>query len=268
MATMPVNRKHHFHAESTVLHADLKHPLHQEIKPQAFVKLSEGGGYLSEHSQDFRVEGVVSYEKAYTHVAGHRSSKTKGGWITLVTSAVENLNILDVVTADRVVAQISTNHPDEGYIPGVTFLGTRFENLRIAGEPVTAKLNINILGPKPANDGLYLEDSAFLKQAGLTSPPPGVGDEWKKHIEARKAGKETPKPNAAVNCSLATGVTAGPWKTSGNMIDVPDFGKVFLAELKVECETFHLTMIRLDMGCLAAGIMTVGGEITNGHTYP
>ena len=75
MATMPVKRQHHFHAESTVLHADLKHPLHQEIKPQAFVKLDERGGYLSEHGQDFRVEGVVSYKKAYTHVAGHQSPK-------------------------------------------------------------------------------------------------------------------------------------------------------------------------------------------------
>ncbi len=268
MATMPVKRDHHFHAESTVLHADLKHPLHQEIKPQAFVKLSEGGGYLSEHSQDFRIEGVASYKKAYTHVAGHRSQKPEGGWITLVTSAVERLNVLDVVTADRVVAQISTNHPDDGYIPSVTFLGTRFENLRIAGEPVTATLNINILGQKLAGDGLYLEDPAFLKLAGLASPPTGVGDQWKKHIAARKAGEDMPKPGAAVNCSLATGVTAGPWKTSGNVIDVPDFGKIFLAELKVECDTFHLTMIRLDMGCIASGIMAVGGEIVNGTTKP
>ena len=267
MATMP-DRKHHFHAESTALHADLKHPLHQEIKPQGFVKLNEGGGYLSEHAQDYRVEGVVSYKKAYTHVAGHRSSKPEGGWITLVTSAVENLNVLDVVTADRVVAQMSTHHHNDGYIPGITFLGTRFENLRIAGEPVTAKLNINILGPKPANDGIYLENPAFLKQAGLTSPPAGVVDEWKKHIEARKARKETPKPAAAVNCSLATGVTAGPWKVSGNMIDVPEFGQIFLAELKVECDTFHLTMLRLEMGCLAAGRMVSGDGIVNGTTKP
>ena len=268
MATMPVKRQHHFHAESTVLHADLKHPLHQEIKPQAFVKLDERGGYLSEHGQDFRVEGVVSYKKAYTHVAGHQSPKPDHGWVTLVTSAVERLNILDVVTADRVVAQISTEHPLDGYIPSVTFLGTRFENLRIAGEPVTAKLNINILGPKPANDSLYLEDPAFLRQAGLTSPPPGVGAEWKKHIDARKLGKDIPKPAAAVSCSLATGVTAGPWKVSGNMIDVPDFGKIFLAELRVECETFHLTMLRLEMGCLAAGRIVSGDGITNGHTAP
>lgn len=268
MATMPVKREHHFHAESTVLHADLKHPLHQEIKPQNFVKLPKGGGYLSEHARDYRVENVVSYKSAHTHVAGHRSTKDDGGWITLVTSTIEQLNVLEVVTADRVVAQISTDHPREGYIPSVTFLGTRFENLRIAGEPVNAKLNLNILGPKPDGDKPYLTDPAFLKQAGLTAPPPNVAEEWERHIAARKAGKETPKPSAAVDCSLATGVTAGPWKTSGNMIEVPHFGKIFLAELKVECETFHLTMIHLEMGCLAAGSMRVGGSITNGSTAP
>ena len=265
---MPVKREHHFHAEATVLNAKLQHPLTGEIKPQNFIKLARDGGYLSEHAKDYRADGVVSFKSAHTHVAGHRGTKEGGGWITLVTSTIEQLNVLEVVTADRVVAQISTDHPLAGYIPSVTFLGTRFENLRIAGEPVNVKLNLNILGPKPAGDRPYLEDLAFLKQAGLTAPPPNVSAEWDKHIAARKVGQETSKPSASVDCSLATGVTAGPWKTSGNMIEVPNFGKIFLAELKVECETFHLTMIRLEMGCIAAGSMTMATNITNGKTVP
>lgn len=264
---MATQRVHHFHAETTALRARLDHPITQELKPQAFVKLSKEGGYLSEHSQDYRVEGVVAYKSAYTHVAGHKSPKPGHGWVTLVTAAIEHLNVLDVVTADRVVGQIATEHPVEGYVPSVTFLGTRFENLRIAGDPVEAKLDLQICGPKPDGDKLYLEDPGFLKRAGSKGNFPGLREQWQQYIKDNDQGK-APKPHASVECSLVSDLKAGPWKTSGNRIDVPEFGKIFLAELRVDCDTFHLSMIRLEMGCLASGMMTMCAPIVNGSTYP
>ena len=57
------------------------------------------------------------------------------GWATLTTVVVDDLNVLEVLTADRVVGQIITDYPLEGYVPAVSFLGTRFDNLRIAGHP-------------------------------------------------------------------------------------------------------------------------------------
>ena len=69
--------------------------------------------------------------------------------MTLSTSVVENLNILNVVTADRVVAQVSTEHPREGYIPTITFLGSQFVNLRLAGQLVEVELDWDILANYP-----------------------------------------------------------------------------------------------------------------------
>ncbi len=159
-------RTHRYHAEATVLHGDLYHPLVQEIKPQTNVKLAEGGGYLSEHAEPYRLEGVISFEKAYTQVAGNPDSKPGHGWSTLATSVVEKLNILEVVTADRVVGQIATDHPLEGYVPTVHFLGTRFENLRIAGHPVNIDIypDPGFLGERPANDGAYTRHPGLLKR--------------------------------------------------------------------------------------------------------
>jgi hypothetical protein len=71
-----------------------------------------------------------------------------------------------------------------------------------------------------------------------------------------------------VTGTLATGVSAGPWKVTSNVIDVPEFGKIILAELTVDCDTFHLTMIRLEMGCIAGGTLRTGVGIVNGGTYP
>jgi hypothetical protein len=133
---------HYFHAEAHALKGKLDLPIDAEIRPQAFVKLegkladlSNGDGrrnYLSQHAKNFRLEGVISYAAAHTQVSGHASKKFRGASVTLSTSVVEDLNVLNVVTADRVVAQIATTHFPDRYTPEVTFLGTHFENLRIA----------------------------------------------------------------------------------------------------------------------------------------
>src|SRR5262245_50133297 len=130
---MATPRTHTYHADANVLHASFDLPLKAEIRPQAYVNLPGTGGYLAERSQCFRLESVVRYGLRYTQVSGNPSDKPNGGWVTLATAVIEGLNVLDVVTADRVVAQISTDHPAEGYVPKVTFLGTRFEGLKIAG---------------------------------------------------------------------------------------------------------------------------------------
>ena len=143
----------YFHAEAHALTGKLNKPFEEQIKEQAFVKL-EGHSqelllkgeelgrlkerkaqknYLSQHTKNYRLEGIISYSAAYTQVSAHRSKRDPDRLVTLATSSVENLNILNVVTADRVVAQVSTTHLPDQYSPQVTFLGTHFENLRIAG---------------------------------------------------------------------------------------------------------------------------------------
>ena len=118
---------HEYHAEANVLEAMLEQPLKETINPRASVKLPIDGHYQFKHADPFRFEGILSYRSGYTQVAGHPSSKIEG-FATLTTSVLEGVNVLDVVTADRVVAQISTVHPvyGKGQVPSVTFLGTRF----------------------------------------------------------------------------------------------------------------------------------------------
>jgi len=158
---MDTKRKHYYFAEANVVNATLQTPLQAEVRPQAFLKLPDSGGNFSERAENFRFEGVISFGSAYTQAAGYESDKPDGGWVTLVTSVVEKLNVLDVVTVDRVVAQISVEHPLQGYVPRVTFLGTRFENLQVAGQRIEPKLNLGFCGPKPGGDKLYLEDPGF-----------------------------------------------------------------------------------------------------------
>ena len=278
---------HIYYAEANVLSADLKLPLKEKIPPRVQVKLPSSGRYQFKKANSFRFEGIISYRSAYSQVAGHPSSKSDG-FATLATAVVEGLNVLDVVTADRVVAQISTVHPvfGKGQVPSVTFLGTRFENLRIGGHKIEVKRNLDILGAKPAGDKSYFEDPGVQSRVSLQYDKVATEEG---HPELAAAAY--PKGRAGVvgsgelQCSLVDSVAAEPGvsyggTSFGHVIDVPHFGKIFLAELRVERKPgdpgkrvydtyeFHLTMIRLEMGCIAQGSAAVAALDTNGGGQP
>ncbi len=275
---------HLYHADAYVLDAELKEPVRDKIEKQALVTLPKEGGYQFQELPPFRLKGILSYNYGYTQVAGHPSSKGHG-FTTLATSVVENLNVLDVVTADRVVGQISTEHPeapkdeaeDWDAVPSVTFLGTRFVNLRIGGHKVDIDQDIHVVGPKPTNKASYFEDSGALNRLsrhfahirGMNHLP-----DWAEREFARDKAA-TARENKA-ELSVVKGVNGAPGTTFGHVIDVPHFGKIYLGELIInrECAKpgadsndkylFQLRMVRLDMGCIGTGTATVAAMDSNG----
>ena len=58
-----------------------------------------------------------------------------------MTATIEGLNFLDVLTADRLVARISSYYLFEEEHSHYSFVGTQFDNLRIGGYPVELELN-------------------------------------------------------------------------------------------------------------------------------
>lgn len=310
--------EHYFHAQANALRGKIESPVDAEIRPQAYVKLegtlaelSNGEGkrnYYSQHAKNYRLEGIFSYGAAHTQVSGHESKKHEGASVTLATSVVENLNILNVVTADRVVAQISTTHFPGEYVPEVTFLGTHFENLKIARHKVEPILNLKLAGQKkPADDQLYVADDTDLmtvvkKQygrlagwlAGLKGKRPahpdgslalqyyGGAPNYEKIQSDVATARKVDGKSDGITFSLVEDLVIEPIKdenatavrdaneleegTCGHVIHIPDFGTIFLAELTVNHNTFHLTMIRVEMGCIAAGTGSMGVCVVNGGT--
>ena len=318
---------HYFHAEAHALTGALELPFRQDIKKQAFVKLQgqlaewagaeqEQRSYYSQNTGEFRVEGIISYASARTQVSGHASKKHDGASVTLSTSVVENLNVLIVVTADRVVAQVSTTHFPDVYAPSVTFLGTHFENLRIARHRAEPFLNLGLCGEKPGGKGMYVDQgTTFMKAVAsqyqrlaaglkgldaddpevnrLQAPEGSVATQYRGFdldsdgIGAQaKVAREGDKEWDGVTCSLVENVDIkdisakgadgkpiqipAPAKPFGHVIHIPDFGNVFLAELTVNHNTFNLTMIRLELGCIAdarvkIATCEVNGKGSGGH---
>ena len=260
-------RTHTFHAHAHVLRSDAGHPITHDLGNQGFVRLPDEGGFRSQFLDGYQSGDGISFKSAYVHVAGTRSSKFGYGWVTLATVVVTGLNVHGMVTADLVFAQVSTEHPLEGYVPSVTFLGTRFENLRIGGREVDPIFDLGICGPKPDGDKPYLRDSGFLSRVSQQSERinnvPGLPD-WARqqyHWDPAAVGQ-----TGKVECSLVTNVAqAAPGTSFGHIVEVPGFGKVSLAKLAVD-RAFHLTMIGVDAD--SGGTVQAADTTSNGNTHP
>lgn len=294
-------RKHHYHAEATVLDGELHLPLAQKIRKQAHVKLcGTEPNYFSQRAKEYRLEGVISFQSAYTQVGGNLGRKPGVGWSTLATSVIEGLNVLDVVTADRVVSQLSIDHPEaEGrYIPTVSFLGSRIENLQIAGHKVDFCIDLHFLHPKDYNiskvEYVRPDDMPWLKTPGLMGKVAVQHEQARKHpnlikelIERYTGVSERTDKSEAIECSLARPLSdptpcadSLPFSCHGHTIYIPHFGTMTLANLRVEesdykPETniprrtlFHLTMIDFKFGCTIDGGAGTGQSTGNGITVP
>lgn len=315
---------HYFHAEAHALSGKLELPFKTDIKKQASVKLQgqlaglsdeekAQRSYFSQHAKPFRLEGILSYAAAHTQVLGHESKKRPGAAVTLATSVVEDLNILNVVTADRVVAQISTTHLPGVYSPRVTFLGTHFDNLRIARFKTEPFLNLSLANEPLDGKTLWLDKDTSLMASienqyerlkrwldGLGGADPSSSSSLanKYHSGAPKYDQLRQEAAAAreadlksgngesngITCSLVEDVESNdisgkaaegkgiqippPARSCGHVIHVPEFGNIFLAELTVKHNSFELTMIRTEMGCLADGSLKMGVCNVNGGGKP
>jgi hypothetical protein len=274
------DRTHTYNAEATVLSGQLTLPVTQTIDPQTHSKLDPSGGYFNQRSDGYRLESIISFDAAYSHVAGNKSTKPGEGWNTLTTTVIEGLNVMEVVTADRVVGQTITQHPLVGYMPSISFLGTRFENLRIAGVPVEIEWDQEIFATTPANDLPYALDPGIvsrvarqydriLKNKNLS---PALQERYNQL--SRTLGK-----SETIECSLVNRV-AGlfPGTIAGNTITFPGFGTITLGKVIVKHEdpiekthkktTVTLTMIDLKLGCVIEGSVPVGTGGSNGTSAP
>lgn len=281
MASNP-KRVYYYHADSNAFGGHIETPVKQLIPVAAPSSLPPVGGYESAHTGRYQLEDILSFESAHTQVAGSVSHKT-GGWTTLASAVVEGLNILNVITADRIVAQIATENPLEGYIPTVTFVGTQIQNLCVSGFPVDPVFNLGICDqglaagqfPKRAvfeHDSFL--DSAKAQYERMNNPqalPDWVTDRtipaWVRERYTWDNAQRTER--AAVLCSLVTEVRKPfPGRPFGHVLEIPAIGRVFLGELLVDHNAYRIIGMRLELGCATQGSLSVSMAGKEGTGFP
>jgi hypothetical protein len=269
-------RTFHYHADASPLGGHLTHPIENIIHSQASTSLAQAGGHAESRIESYKLDNSVTVTSgpAYSHTTGVVNKKT-GTWTTLVTSVVENLNVLEVVTADRIVSKLHVEYPQEGDHPRISIIGSKFVNLRVNGESINPVLDIDLLKSESKGefpDKHLMEEKVFnnkvsshYKKIAETKGAP----EWLAGRHASMKSPESRKKKGCVLCSLVNELQgAKPGTAFGHVLHVPGFGNIFFGELIVAQNSYRLTMMRIEMGCLAEGNISVASAFSNGFTMP
>lgn len=219
------------------------------------------GGFASASVGRFDYRDIVSFERASSTAAGssseHRGRRT---YDTIVTVMIEGLNVLNMVTADRVVARMTSKHPEDTYDPEMRPVGSYFENLRIGGIPVepTPRSDLMREGGYSSVMGKFSKEE--LPDLTMRDWQPGVLSPVFQDRRLLVPLFETTNQDKLSECGIDA-------SAPGRMY-VPEFGMIYFGEYLVSRFSRRLTMLRIDLGCAVEGTMTFGSEETNGHPVP
>jgi len=235
----------HFHAEGHALSGEFRHPGRSLIEAQASVSLPTIGGHARAHVDHYFHSDFVSFRTAHTQVSGRWVDEETV--LTTATSIIEDVSILQIVTADRIVSRLTSTHKRgkrEGHIVAV---GSEFHNLRIHGHELKVTLRHKLLS-----------DSETFEQLR------------NKVASDKDSGKIAVVDDGVAICSLVEKIeTDLPGvDPRRHLVQVPNFGKLSLAEVFAEHGRRVLTMIRLELGSPHVADITVAESSTDGKPLP
>lgn len=269
-----------FHGYAIGAAGQIRKPFSEVIEVQAASALPQIGGHGSARTAHFKYREILQFELAHTEVTGgpcdcdRDSDKTS--FSTRINSTVEGLNILGMVTADRVVATLSSTYTaaSDGE-PSVRLIGTRFENLRIAGIPIDVDLATDLLdrydthrslaAAYKADDKIQsLIDQLSLKDRASEAPPYIL--RWLSALEGRG---ELPATRGITPISLVRGLEpkGAGLDCWGHIIHLPGFGTIRLAEIEISAKTRNVNMIQVDLDCPYKGQIMLCSIADGGDDY-
>jgi hypothetical protein len=271
MQSFNTKRFYSFRADANALGGFLIEPLEKIIPTLAPVSLPAVGGVATARSDAFNLDEIVSCACAYTRVSGREHAD--GSISILVAAVIEDLNILEVVRAERIVAQVSISIPDHAGPLKFSLAGSGFEGLRLAGRHCVPTLNCALHQPQ-GDKSIHgsprtwqdIEQPARVQADNLVNWFKGRGEDAYQWAKARHGWMMTSarkQDGGSVLCSLVDGFEGEkPGEGPGHIVEIPGFGRIILGELVVSSNSIRLVAIRAELGCPVngqIGVNAVGG---------
>ncbi|MES1262680.1 MAG: hypothetical protein ABUS49_13180 [Acidobacteriota bacterium] len=241
----------HYDARTSGVSGRFTLPFRAIVPRQAVLQLPKKGGFVHQLVERFNFRDILMFDRAVAYAAGSFSRKDDAFDAT-ASVILEGVNILNVVTAGRIVARIASSHPANGDQPKITPIGCAFENLRIAGHDVKVNLAVDTL----VRCGTWKEFRAECERA------PDSGAASLLHEEARRALGEPVIRGTLVRSIEGLGPEIE--RLGVNAIRIPDFGVLRFAEVTIAERRRTVTMLRFELGSTPAGAGDMGGVEGNG----
>lgn len=270
----PIKKTYLHNAHAYGFSGGINRPFVHATEVHAGTTIPETGGFDDARAENFRLHGAISYKAAYSFSGGSKSEKD-GSYNSLATAAVEGLNILEMVTADRIVSRVSSKQFLEEPEPTILYLGSRFENLRVAGCSVQVELDHE----------LFRRLSTFQSFVGEYNGNQQIREAIQTRLLGSKPKSDVPEflhgrynwfekdefaKKGIVLCTIVKEIKTNcpELQIYGNVIVVPHFGKIYLGEVELQRHQRDLTMFRVELGSVVGGVVGGPGGGGGGSTYP
>jgi hypothetical protein len=274
-----IRKTFYFQCDASSLGGFIEKPFQKHLPLQAAVSLPSVGGHVTNRSEAFDFEGIISCRASYTRASGRHAAGGNAASVT-VTSVIEGLNILEIVKAERVVAQVTAEYSKDGGFPRVSFAGSHFDGLSIGHADASLAFNPGLLGVATGSKGARVPlTPALFQETGrqqaaklIKSAKAEADKDLTRWLTDRyswmESGRDLGKDGFLL-CSLVDGVGGPiPGRSFGHVVEVPDFGRVFLGELIVSPPLFRVSMIRVELGCTVQGGGNASAAAIGVHTVP
>jgi hypothetical protein len=252
----------------------LKRPFTEVVDGRASIALPIVGGYTADRIDNFRYRELISIKEVRTYATGNQSAD--GSYHTVVSAVMEGLNILDFITADAVVARLSSQHAPDGAQPSIVTTGSTFHNLKVGGHRVEVDLDHDLFGQLATYSAFqdrFERDEEFQemvqKRFMWTTPPEKLPEGFAYSIPLPNR-RVWPESRGMVPCTLVKDIqtTATEMQRYGHILCVPQVGYIVLGELFVSPYARRLTMMRLVLGSPVEAMLCGCDVETDGTTYP
>ena len=235
-------RRFVFRAHAVGVSGTFNKPYREYLDAQASCALGITGGTASAVVKGFSYRNIISFSLAESHILG-QPGDAEGSHTTLSTVNIEGFNVMNMLTCGRIVTRLSSRSFSDKTQAAFVAVGSHFEKLRVAGQDVTVELDDNLLSGwdtyKEARDGLQKRDGVKIPDGTMF-----YGSIVRKISEPKGT------------------------KVTGNRIDIPHFGSIYLGEIYIDLKSRRLDMVRIAFGCPVDGNGNAGGVENNGETYP
>jgi hypothetical protein len=268
-----------YHADAIGLAGVFTRPVRQTIESQASCALSPFGGIGSARIDNFSFQNLISFDSARSDVTGGiATEQDEEIYVSRTSVVIEGLNILNMLTADRIVGRLVSEQSPNAGEPSIITIGSHFEGLRIAGHAVQVEMAHDLFSELPTykhwQDAWKRKGAARSKIAdslmgsGLRAMPK-ISWHLQDVYRSVRQQQESPELKPPVLCSLVkqvNGIESRDINTLGPIITIPQFGTIYLGEAIIAPGSRRLNMLRLQMGSPDAGVLAVGCAALSGNT--
>jgi len=261
-----------YHANAVGLAGEISRPFQETIPAQAATCLAPTGGIASSEIRNFQLKNVLSFRRAAVRVAGS-FDPDRQQHNTMAQATVEGLSVLDVVTADRIVANLSAAASSRDAEPRITASGSYFENLRIFGKPAEAEFASSSFEQyntfERFSDAVKLRDEnarSLLVGNNLESIKPGDHPSLERLKKAWEKQVYSQKRDRFYWATLVRSIerTDPSIRNYGSILVVPNFGLIHLAEFLIQHGQRQLNMLRFELGSPVGGSIVAACASCNG----